>query len=236
MQYILWGEMATSIVSLLLLLCLIVVAVKSFIVHKSRRGLHAICGMAVVFVLWFSVEEYLGDRYHYLMHSRTYCEGNLHHLDLALQTHCYPPVEMYPTNLAELSPAEVAPKLFVCPRSGNRPGDLKNVMEWTDYIYVSGVGPAAPSEIPVLICPPMFHPAGGDKQHPIFCSVMLMGDHSIACSTWYTNNAFHVDKLIEDPLAFCKNPPPGLRSNIYVHVSKRIEEQSKGKYKSHGLK
>jgi hypothetical protein len=97
-------------------------------------------------------------------------------------------------------------------------------MEWTDYIYISGLGPTAPAEVPVIICPPMFHQGRGGNA--------LMGDHSC---TWFADPEY-VDKLIEDPLAFCPNAPASLRSNIYVHVSKRITEQSKGKYRSHGLK
>ena len=172
---------------------------------------------------------------------RTQCQSNLHQLDLALQAYCYPPVDTYPTNLAELSgvdlakiferspPEYVSPKTFVCAASKNPPGKMSNVMEWTDYIYVSGAGPAAPAEMPVLICPPMFHYGLGWNA--------LMGDHSC---TWYLCSYYkdpaYLDKLIEDPLAFCSNAPASLRSNIYVHVSKRITEQSKGKYRSHGLK
>ncbi len=155
---------------------------------------------------------------------RTQCQSNLHQFDLVLQAYCCHPGENYPTNLADLHPEDVALKLFVHPGGKNLPTQLSNVMEWTDYIYISGLGPTAPAEVPVFICPPMFHEDKGAS--------MLMGDHSC---TWFPDLAY-VDKLIEDPLAFCSNPPPGLRSNIYVHVSKRIEEQSKGKYRSHGLK
>ncbi len=158
---------------------------------------------------------------------RTACQSNLHQLDLALQANCNPPVDIYPTNLADINPEFVSPKLFVCAASGNLPGDLTNVMEWTDYVYVSGLSPAAPADVPVLICPPMFHPKG----HAVGGNA-LMGDHS--CS-WYTNVAY-LNALIRNPLAFYKDAPASLRSNIYVHVSKRIEEQSKGKYRSHGLK
>src|SRR5437763_473202 len=47
-----------------------------------------------------------------------------------------------PTNLAEYGLAEnrafaasIDPRLFVCPKTGNAPGDLKDIAKWSDFIY-----------------------------------------------------------------------------------------------------
>ena len=197
-------------------------AIQYFLARQRLKGvLAAVGGLGITgFLLTGIVLERprLADE-HY---SR--CLSNLHQFDLVLQAYCYPPVENYPTNLTALGTNDIAPRVFVCPGSKNLPGELTNVMEWTDYIYISGLSPAAPAEVPVFICPPTFHEGKGAN--------MLMGDHSC---TWCSDLEY-VDELIENPLAFCSNAPASLRSNIYVHVSKRITEQSKGKYRSHGLK
>ena len=46
---------------------------------------------------------------------RTQCMNNMHQFDLALQAHCYPPVNFYPTNLSVLNSNDVSPRLFLCP-------------------------------------------------------------------------------------------------------------------------
>ena len=150
--------------------------------------------------------------------------NNLHQLDLALVAHCYPPVTEYPTDLAELNTNDVTPELFVCPVSHNEPGALSNTMEWTDYIYVSGLNPTVPEGVPVLICPPMFHQTAKGKG-----ATVLDTDHS---TQWVTDTQL-VDQLIENPLLRFSNGVPSTISNLYVHVSPRIEQQSKGRYRSH---
>ena len=45
---------------------------------------------------------------------------------------------------------------FVCPGTGTHPGNMADVDEWTDFIYVGNVEDTAP-EVPLLISPPENH-------------------------------------------------------------------------------
>jgi prepilin-type processing-associated H-X9-DG protein len=53
------------------------------------------------------------------------------------------------------------PKLFICPHSGNKPGELSNVDKWTDYKVISGLTTASPPEAVVAFCPPQNHGGKG---------------------------------------------------------------------------
>ena len=157
---------------------------------------------------------------------RTNCQSNLHSFDVALSGYVYPPQTCYPTNLTDLPATDIAPDMFVCTGSGNAlgSGTLSNATELSDYIYISGLNPSAPAGVPVIICPPMFHQGKG--------GIILDTDHS----TRFYRDTNLVDALIDDPLLRWPDAPPEIRSNVYVHVSKRLTELSKGKYRSHGLK
>lgn len=134
----------------------------------------------------------------------------LHQLDLALESYCCPPVTKYPSDLSMLS-NDVSPEMFVCPVDTNRPGSLTNVMEWMDYIYVLGQSPQTPPGVPILICPP--------ERHKGRYGCVLSSDHSIKVIP-----AAEIDCIITNLLS----PTSGYS----VVVSKRLTEQSHGKYRS----
>jgi len=140
--------------------------------------------------------------------ARSRCCEHLHYLDKALVAYCSPPATNYPSNLDMLS-NDLSPDLFVCPGSGNKPGSLTNVMEWTDYIYVTGLSTSTPPGVPVLLCPPENHKGKGGS--------ILDTDHSMR---WSTNT----DCIISNIMS--------ATSGYTVVVSKRLTEQSHGKYKS----
>ena len=88
---------------------------------------------------------------------------------------------------------------------------LTNAMEWMDYIYVTGLSSATSGGTPVLICPPEHHKGKG--------GCILDTDHS---TKWYSSPA--IDCIISNILS---------PTSTYVAiVSKRLTEQSKGKYRS----
>ena len=154
----------------------------------------------------------------------TQCGVNMWSMSDGLAASCIPPRSHYPTDLSLLSSNDVSPKSFVCPGSlEKRAGQLTNVMEWMDYIYVAGLGPESPREIPVLICPPFHHTDAG--------VYVAFSDGS---AKWLPGLE-RGEALIADPLVNCPNPPPGLRERITVIVSKRVEEASGGRYKTHKL-
>jgi len=159
------------------------------------------------------------------MSKRSGCQNNQHRFDLALSHYASLSRSQYPTNLTDLSAGDISADIFTCPGSGNRVGSgtMSTAMEWTDYIYVSGLGPSVPTGVPVMICPPMNHE--GNRG-----SILDTDHHCRMCLR------DEVDALIENPLLRWTNAPPEIRSNIYVHVSERITRLSKGKYRSHGLK
>ena len=147
------------------------------------------------------------------LHPRWRCQSNLHQLDLALAAHCYPPVNFYPTNLNELCLNNVSPRLFVCPGSGNEPGDMTNVMEWTDYIYLAGASPATEAGVPIAVCPPENHEDEG--------SCYLDSDHGVKWVPKEHFNALLVRMYGHADL-----------NDLCVMVSKRLQKQCKGKYRS----
>jgi len=140
--------------------------------------------------------------------TRSKCQEHLHSLEKALVAYCSTPITNYPSNLNILS-SDVSPDLFVCPGSWNKPGSLNNAMEWTDYIYVTGLSTSTPPGVPVLICPPENHLGKG--------GCILDTDHS---TKWYPNVSSIISNLMS-PTSACT-----------VVVSKRLAEQSHGKYKS----
>lgn len=117
---------------------------------------------------------------------RTQCQSNLHQFDLALQAHCYPPVEVYPTNLNGINKDDVAPKLYICPGDpglgdGSRSiaGSVGAVAAANcSYFFKKGASPASQATMIILV----------DKQTSNHVGVgynALMGDHSC---TWYLSD------------------------------------------------
>ena len=222
-------EISIIVVCLGLIVVLLLKAIQHWKRRLFIRSLIMGAGALLVgFAVWLVMPAFALASF---LSSRTRCQQNLHQLDLCLQKFCRPPTEYYPMTLSMLQVSRSDAQMFMCPedrRCKDKPQGVTNVDEWTSYIYVSCLTnelplSALPTSMPVAICPPIFHRGKGGN--------VLTADHGIG---WYYDPAL-IDRLIENPLCMCSNPPPELRSNIYVHVSKRLERLSGGKYKSHAV-
>jgi hypothetical protein len=65
--------------------------------------------------------------------------------------------DTFPKSLGELSGIATNSTLFVCPATSRKPGEMTNVNEWTDYIYLGNLPEIFSIDVPVLICPPENH-------------------------------------------------------------------------------
>ena len=93
---------------------------------------------------------------------RVSCVGNLTHINLGIKMYAADHGNVYPQKLVDLGRyLTYTPKLFVCPASGNRPGDFETVDQWTEYQYVSGLHESLPSDTVVACCPPQNHDGDG---------------------------------------------------------------------------
>ena len=181
---------------------------------QPKRGMTLIEALVILlFIIFLAMMMPFPFAINRVLARRSQCQSNLHQLDLALAAHCYPPVNFYPTNLNELCLNNVSPRLFVCPGSGNEPGDMTNVMEWTDYIYLAGASPATEAGVPIAVCPPENHEDEG--------SCYLDSDHGVK---WVPKE--HFNALLVRMYGHAES------NNLCVVVSKRLQDQSKGKYRS----
>jgi hypothetical protein len=83
------------------------------------------------------------------------CDDNLREI-LVLLRAATPGVDL-PSDLSKLASFTTNRFLFVCPETHHSVGQLTNVMDWTDYIYISGVEEMGPAPTAVIICPPANH-------------------------------------------------------------------------------
>jgi len=98
---------------------------------------------------------------------RTPCANNLKQLGLGMKMFAGDHDEMFPSKLVDIRRymADQA-KIFICPRSGNKPGTIETVDGWTDYVYISGLSETnSPSEI-LMYCPIENH--GGEGGNILF--------------------------------------------------------------------
>ena len=170
-------------------------------------------GFALGVILCFCVLialPFLGEMGQRERGTRGACQANMHSLDLALASFCYPPITSYPSDLSMLS-NEVDAYMFICSGSKGEPGAVSNAMEWMDYIYVAGLRPSAQPGTPILICPPENHQGKG--------GCILDADHS---TRWYPSPG--IDSIISNMLS--------PTSAYTVVVSKRLTERTGGKYTS----
>ena len=54
-----------------------------------------------------------------------------------------------------------APQLFVCPSTGNTPGDFSDVDSWADYILVPGLSGSSPVDSIFVFSKPSCYANGG---------------------------------------------------------------------------
>ena len=93
---------------------------------------------------------------------RISCANNLKQVGVGLKMWAGDHGKVYPNTIEECSPylGYQAP-LLICPSSGNAPGPIETVGEWTDYIYITGLSETnAASEI-LIFCPPKNHKGKG---------------------------------------------------------------------------
>jgi len=72
---------------------------------------------------------------------RLLCETNFRYLAVLFSAWESQHEHRLPDALSDLYPDYVSDgelSLFVCPKTGHRPGDGKNIDEWCDYVYVKG--------------------------------------------------------------------------------------------------
>ena len=115
---------------------------------------------------------------------RSQCQSNLHQFDLALSSHCYPPVNFYPNNINQLSGKSISPDVFICPGDllHQTPADLvTNVADATcSYIYLQGQSPSSSGDLPIMWDEELsYHGSEGFN--------CLKADHS---ATWYVSTDF----------------------------------------------
>ncbi len=165
-------------------------------------------GAGFVFVLIPKVREFA---------IRAQCQANLRGLGSALSAHCYPPETNYPTRLSALSSNDISPLQFICPGGPEIPNGvqltLSYITQYSHLSYVAGLGPNAPGEVPVILCPPINHGGKGGN--------VLFGDYS---ATWLPPEQF--DSLMDWTYTYAKSN--GLR----IVVSDALTKRSKGRYKS----
>lgn len=112
---------------------------------------------------------------------RAGCQSNLHQFDIALQAHCYPPVNFYPTNLNLLDTNDIALNQFICPGSSNAAAATFPAIAAANcsYYYRPGLAPSTPAGVIIIV----------DKlvSHHESRGVNILGsDHAVA---WTPTNA-----------------------------------------------
>lgn len=120
----------------------------------TNRGLVII----VVFIILFAfILVYLprGHRHH---HTPTLiCKHNLRHIHLAVYMYADDHDDIMASDVNQLIPYTVEPKVFVCPATKHKPGEGWDVSTWTDYTYVADVNLVADPPQILAYCPPENH-------------------------------------------------------------------------------
>ena len=142
---------------------------------------------------------------------RSSCQSNLHQFDIAIASY-WNASKHYPSTLTDMSPNDIHSKLFMCPgdMDARFTRDLSNAWTTASYIYVAGLGPDCPDDMPLIICPPINHGGRGGN--------VLWGDHS---TSWVPVRDF--EKLIESLYA---------NTNVSVLVGESLTKRSGGRYRS----
>lgn len=132
---------------------------KVLTIRTRKIILGCICSLAVLGML--GAMCYFGLSASYKRAERTSCVANLCFISKACIFHAMDHDDEYPSSLAECFEHPSASKLLICRSSGNKPGGVSNVNEWTDYVYISGLKSSDPSGAVLAFCPPGNHTGRG---------------------------------------------------------------------------
>ena len=62
----------------------------------------------------------------------------------------------FPSNFVELGSSQLNGALFVCPETGNQPGTMDKIEDWSDFVYIGNNTEEIP-DAPLIISPPENH-------------------------------------------------------------------------------
>ena len=113
-------------------------------------------------------------------------------------------------------PGLMKPELFVCPATGHKPGAIKSVSEWSDYIYVGKMADYMIGAA-LVICPPENH--GGKYGYVLFNGVLSS-----------RLPADQVRRLITNPFCMVTNLSEGLIKHSVTNVVIQIPDRLKPYY------
>lgn len=89
--------------------------------------------------------------------TRTRCMSNLSQIGKACVMYSMDHGEAFPPSFLSLTNYVSVPKLFICRGSGNKPGPIETVDQWTDYILVTNVSAGSDSDLVLAYCKPGNH-------------------------------------------------------------------------------
>ncbi len=125
-----------------------------------KRSLVVLACIVGVFSLWVinglmtGAVATVGARAH-----RAKCAANLSAIGRVCLLYCMDHTNDWPTSLQDITEYCDNPKVFVCPATGNKPGALSNVPDWTDYTLLPMVN-TIPASV-LAYCPPENHEGKG---------------------------------------------------------------------------
>lgn len=176
--------------------------------NEKKRALVACILGGILFALLLTAV--VGARELSIRHQ---CYMHLCHFNSALHEYCRPPTFQYPSSLSQLSAEDVSVSDYVCPGSGEPcVGTVQDATDTTSDIYISGLNPTSPFEVPRVICPPINHGGKG--------GFLLLNSYAL----WM--KAEELDELIDRTYAYANSN--GLR----IVVSESMTKRSNGQYKS----
>jgi len=130
----------------------------------------------------------------------------------------------FPGSFADIN-IPVSPSLFICPGTGNKPGSILSVEQWTDYIYVGNNTEDAPNAA-LIISPPENH---NGKYGLVVCA-------DGAC---FQLPPDRVRDIVNEPWLLATNSPMAildkLKSEVVVHVPERLKKSYPQAYTSRKL-
>jgi len=136
------------------------VALVVLVVHGLLRGstvMKLICGSLLLFIVVVGVAPWHPHGHARGRARRTSCMSNLQQTGLASRMYQQDHGNSFPHSILGLTNLLPNPKLFICPGTGNEPGALSNVLDWTDYTFLLPPG----TNMVLAYCSPENHKGEG---------------------------------------------------------------------------